>query len=336
LLSRRSVLVAVPACASALRLGAQPLTSRPKRIGILFLGGPPLNWEPSFWGVMKTRNWVLGDNIVVEYGYGNWDRSRLAAAAADLAKRVDVIICNGDVSSAVAAGRATKTVPIVFYDAFAPIEQGLIDSFAKPGRNLTGTSGWSGIEFATKRLEFLRAVSPTAKRLAWIVGADSLVLESLNGNGFDLEAMIKRAAQQLGFEARVYLAQAPESVEATLKDVTTWAPDAICAGGWPTFVARRRIGEFALKSRIPSAFSVQGYLAGGGLLSYGVPDGEDTDLQSRWIGQIDRVLRGASPATIPVEQPTVYKLVINMKTARAIGLKVPHSLLARADEVVEL
>ena len=127
-----------------------------------------LSWEEEFWAEMLKMNWIPGKTVVVYRVFADWKVERLGELAQRLAqKRVDVILCNGDDDAAVAAARVTRTIPIVFADAFAPIEQGLIDSFARPGHNLTGLSMYAGADFATKRLEFLRAMAPSATRLSW-------------------------------------------------------------------------------------------------------------------------------------------------------------------------
>jgi putative ABC transport system substrate-binding protein len=284
---------------------------------------------------MEEKKWVRGHNVVVEYGNGDWSVDRLAAAARAMVSRVDLILCNGDYSASVAAARITRTVPILFFDAFAPIEQGLIDSFARPGRNLTGTSGWSGIEFAVKRLEFVKEIVPAAKRISWLWGGESLRLANLKGREFDVQEMIERAAAALGLVARVHLVRTPAAVSNALAEASAFNAHAMCAGGWSVWAERQQVADFAISARMPSLFAVRYYLDVGGFLSYG-PSREALDhLNKRWVDQVDRVLRGADPATIPVERPNVYKLAINLRTAKAMGVIVPRSLLLRADELIE-
>jgi len=318
------------------RSRSQSRASQPKRVGILWLGSQNAqsSLDPSFWSAMEEKKWVRGDNVVVEYGYGDWSPDQLAAAAQAMVGRVDVILCN-DNDASVAAARITKTVPILFFDAFAPIEQGLIESFARPGRNLTGTTAWPGIDFAAKRLQFVAPIVPGAKRVSWLWGGESLRLETLEGQPFDLREMVEKAATSVGLTARVHLVREPADVANALTEVSAWNAQALCAGGWPVWAERKQVIDFALKARLPSLFSVRYYLDSGGLLSYGPSAEEYANLTRRWVDQVDRVLRGANPATIPVERPNVYKLSINLKTAKAIGVTVPRSVLARADELIE-
>jgi len=336
--SRRSVLLSLPL------LGARSLAPAqagivPKRIGILSVRAAPgadEGWENDFLIAMKKKGWHVGANLSVERAYVGWRLDRLPPLVAELIrKRVDVIIINGDDLAVGVAARMSKTIPVVFNQAFAPVEQGFVDSLAHPGRNLTGTTVFSGPEFLTKRLEFLRALSPSTRRLAWLYGGTTLSLEVVNGGTFEVGTLIQSAARDVGFETHVYLIREPEDVPRALAAATAWGAQAISAGGNAVYAALGNLIAYALRARLPTAFSVRDYAEAGGLFSYGVPNDEYSALGDRWVDQIDRILRGANPSTIPVELPRKFELCINAKTAKAIGLVVPGAVLARADKVIE-
>ena len=336
-LRRRSVLAMLLPVVSASQAWSN--TSTPKRVGLLHAGGrheETEQWETDFLDGMKARNWVLGRDLVLVHEYAGWQPERSEAALSELIRqKVDVIILYGDDEALAAAARATRTVPIVFREAFAPVEQGLVESYARPGRNLTGTAVFTGPEFIVKRLEFLRSIAPSATRLFWLFGSGSPVLKSLSGGGtFDVGNLIERSAASLGMTTRVYRIREPSEVGAALAAATAWSAHAVSGGGSPVFLEMQQVVDFALKGGLPTAFSVREYVYAGGLLSYGVPPDEYVAMADRFATQIDKVLRGAPPATIPVELPRRFELCINAKTARAIGLAIPWPILARADEVV--
>lgn len=343
--TRRDALLALSFLPAASQIGSQ--TSRrghPKRIGLIDVGSPPQKVSPDrmpederhFWDLMREKGWFVGDNLLVERLYGDWKVERLAGLAEELVRRrVDLILCDSTEEAQIAAARATRTIPIVFDGAFLPEEQGLIDSYARPGRNSTGTTMYTWSEFSAKRLEFVRAVAPDAKRLSWLWGGDSLSFETVVGGRFDLAPVLEAAAKAVGFETRFHIARMPQDIDRVFGEVTAWRAQAISAGGLPIWDARESVVGLALRHRIPSAFSHRGYVDAGGLLSYGASVAELDSLQVRRIEYIDRILRGANPADLPVIRPSRYELVVNLKTAKALGLSVPQSLLQRADGLIQ-
>jgi len=282
---------------------------------------------------LKGLGWIEGRNIVIERRFAAHDPRRLAEFAQDLVrKRVELIVAYTG-SAAVAAARATRTIPIVFINIPFPVEQGLVDSFARPGRNITGTSIFlDGV--GIKRFEFLHAITPVARRVYIILASE--FLETVDGRHFDRMASIRTEAERLGFELHGQSIRESKDVEAALSGALAWGAQAIFpAPGVIPIPSRHRIVQFALQQRLPSMFSDAGWVEAGGLLSYGISWEEHVSLINRSMQYVDRILKGANPADLPVDQPRHYELVINLKTAAALGLKVPQSLLLRADRVIE-
>jgi putative tryptophan/tyrosine transport system substrate-binding protein len=279
---------------------------------------------------LRELGWVVGQNMTIEALYSEGHADRLAELAKELVRRrVDVIWCNGPPST-LAAARATTTIPIVFWGVALPVEQGLVASVGRPGGNVTGFAFSAGAEFATKLLELLRAFAPNAIRIALISGLSAI--ETLRGERVAFP-VVESAFRQFGMERRRFLFEARETVPRVLSSIVEWNPDAMFVFGDPaTWLERQRIAEFALRHRLPSVFGMKDFAIAGGLFSYGA-NAADTIRRSAYY--IDKILKGAKSADLPVEQPTMFELVINAKTARALGLTIPPSLLVRADQVIE-
>jgi putative tryptophan/tyrosine transport system substrate-binding protein len=336
--SRRDALLALPLLCGAPGVRAQaPKAGPPKRMGVLNAGFEPQMPGPQrpFYLALREKGWILGDNLEVEPAFADGKIERVQGLAEELVrKRVDVILVIGDFASVIAA-RATRTIPIVFTFVLFPVEQGLIDSFARPGRNVTGRSEFAGVEVTLKRLQLLREAAPNAKRLSWLSGGTSPI--TVSGAVWDLRPMLEATAKDMGFETRFHDWSALPEIDAIFGDVTAWRAQAVTAGtGW-VFDGRQRVAELALRHRLPSAFMFRQVVEAGGLLSYGAVQSQaETANATRQIaGYVDRILRGTPPAELPVERPNRYELVINMKTANALGLTIPQSLLLRADEVIQ-
>jgi putative ABC transport system substrate-binding protein len=312
----------------------------PKRIGILSEASAEaskntLMWEPDFWTRMARRGWVEGRNVVVERAFADTRSDRLSRLAEELVKkRVDVILCYGDQEGMAAAARATRTIPILVFEVFDALEQGLVESLAHPGRNVTGMTLVRGPEVTTKRLQYLRAIAPSARRLCWLWGRDTSLVTRVDGSRFDMAALLAKSARSLQFDTRVYHVTGPEDIDRALADAVAWRAEALTTSGLPPFLARREVAQFALRQRWPSAFAVVDFVEAGGLLSFAVSDAETQLLLERWADYIDRVLRGSNPADMPVIGADRYDLQINMKTAETLGLTVPMSILSRADALL--
>lgn len=319
----------------ATRAQTKPSTQG-KTLGVLATGSSQdveRGFLPVFRAGLKALGWIEGQNLVVESAIADYRYERLPALAEDLVrKHVDVVWATS-AEAAVAAARATKSIPIVFTSVPWPVETGLVDSFARPGRNVTGVSSYTGIEVSTKRLEFLKEIAPTAARLSWIL--DPSLGASLDGGRLDVGPLLDPAAKTLGYEVRYHHIEKSEDVDPAFAEILAWRAQAIAvAGSAATFAARERIAAFALRSRLPSACASAAIVEAGGLLSYNSA-GALSESLARGANYVDRILRGAHPADLPVYRPDKYDLLINLKTARALGLQVPQSLLLRAGRLIE-
>jgi putative ABC transport system substrate-binding protein len=273
---------------------------------------------------LRERGWIEGRTVTIEVRWADGRPERYAEIAAEFVRlNVDVILAGGT-EATVAAKQATSTIPIVFPIAGDPVGSKLVSSLARPGGNVTGLSNLA-TDLAAKRLEILREAFPELRRLATMVNTDY-------SGGVTETGEIQAAAAALGLEIIPLPIRRVEDIAAALEGLKGRA-QALYATGDPLVHAQRlRINTFALAARLPTMFSQRQYLEVGGLMSYGP---NFLDLNRRSADYVDKILRGATPADLPVEQPTKFDLVINLITARALGLTVPAALLARADEVIE-
>jgi ABC-type uncharacterized transport system substrate-binding protein len=317
-------LVAAPLAAEA----QQP--AKIARIGYLSnnLAGNPLARE-AFLQRLRDLGYVEGRNLVIEYRDAEGNAERLPALAAELvALKVDVIVAAAGTRVAMVAKQATRTLPIVFIGAGDPVTSGLVTSLARPGGNVTGLSLLFP-ELAAKGLEHLKQAVPGVSRVAVLLepGAvpEPTYKDILKGAGV--------AARALGVRLQVVEARGPEDFDRAFSDMTRARAGALAVLSTPMFASeRRRLGDLAAKNRLPTVFQFREYVDAGGLMSYGP---NIADLNRRAATYVDKILKGAKPADLPVEQPTKFELVINLKTAKALGLTIPPSLLGRADEVIQ-
>ena len=271
---------------------------------------------------LRDLGYVEGRNLVIVSRMAEGRLDRLPDLAGELVRmHVDVIVASG-VAGTRAARDATGSIPIVML-ATDPLGAGLISSLARPGGNITGVATLES-ELGAKRLEHFNEAFPTATRVAVLydpMTSATVVKE------------IEDAARRLKVELQVLEVRAPEDLDGAFKKATTWRAAALSILASPFFQSQRvRIAKLAIAHRLPSMVPHRGYVEAGGLVSYG-PDFRD--LNRRTAVFVDKILKGARPADLPVEQPTNFELVINMKTAKALGLTVPQSLLVRADEIVQ-
>src|SRR5688500_5938751 len=338
-MNRRDATTILFAFGAARAFGAHAqskLPSQSKLLGVLSIVSAQdakRLWLDRMLAELKTTGWIEGQNLVIELAFADYDAARLPALAEALVrKRVDILWAFPE-QAAIAAARATKTIPIVFVNVPWPVEQGLIDSFARPGRNATGVASYTGVEVSTKRLEYLKEVAPTATRLAWI--QDSTIQATVEGGGFDIRPFLDVAARQLGYEVRHFDISNHEALDRVFAGILDWRAHAIAVAGSPAvFAARERIAAFALRNRLPSACASSTLVDAGGLLSYNAAGGF-TEAIVRSIAYVDRLLRGVSPADLPVSRPQKYELVINLRTAKALGLQIPRSVLLQIDRVIQ-
>jgi len=277
---------------------------------------------------LRDLGYVEGRNVVIEYRDAEGKPERLPALAAELvALKVDVIMAPGN-SLALAAKQATRTLPIVFAAVTDPVASGLVTSLARPGGNVTGASILSP-ELVGKRLELLTQAVPGVSRVAvlWLPGALGERTEK------DMLKEADVAARALGVRLEVVEARGPADIDRAFSDMTRVRAGALTVLPSLTFLREhRRLVDLAAKHRLPAVYTVKEYVDAGGLMSYGA---NIADLFRRSATYVDKILKGAKPADLPVEQPTKFELVINLKTAKALGLTIPQSLLGRADQVIE-
>jgi putative tryptophan/tyrosine transport system substrate-binding protein len=273
---------------------------------------------------LSELGWVEGRTIAIEYRWSDGRRERLPEIVAEFVRlKVDIMVLEGTAAT-LAAKQATSVIPIVFPVSGDPIGSGLVASLARPGGNITGLS-IQQTDLNGKRLELMREVLPDLRRLAIMANVDAPIAVQ------DMRE-VQTAARTLGFEVATFEIRRAEDIAPGFEGLNGRA-DALYVCGDPLMDTHRvRINMLALAARLPTMHGVREYVEAGGLMSYGP---SFTSLFRRTADLVDKILRGAKPSNIPVEQPTKFELVINAKTAKALGLTVPPSLLARADEVIE-
>lgn len=284
---------------------------------------------------LDARGWVEGANLVIERQFADFRPERLPALARQLLDNgAEVLLALGN-EAALAAARATTSVPVVFEGVTFPLELGLIESFARPGRNVTGVSEFTGREVAEKRIEQLRSVAPQARRMAWLFGGDGRV-ETVSGGRADVAAPLRAAAAQAGFELRFFNVASAEDIDVGLKAAVDWRAQVLQAGSSFVTLKRQAIADTCLRQRLPCATAALAPIETTGfLMRFGPTVEEFQALRQRAFEMVDRMLRGADPAVTPVELPRQFEFVLNLKTAAAINLSIPRSLRLRADRLVE-
>jgi putative tryptophan/tyrosine transport system substrate-binding protein len=293
------------------------------RIGFLRSGHPPEHYITGLQQGLREQGLVPGQNVVVELRATDGTVDELPKLAEELMRsRVDVVVASA-APAAVAVKRTTTSVPIVFVGVVDPVSLGLVSSLARPGGNITGLAA-SAADLAGKRLELLRVIVPRLRRVA-------VVWHPANPtNPIQLKAA-QAAARSLGVELNIVSIQGPGDFEAAVKAVR--GADGLLSLESPLFITYRdRVAELAARSRLPAIFSQREYVEAGGLMSYGT---DFHDLYRRGGHYVGKILKGAKPADLPVEQPTKFELVINLRTARSLGVTIPPSVLVRADQVIE-
>jgi putative ABC transport system substrate-binding protein len=323
-----------------LGIGVAPLTSRAQtpgrtaRVGVLSSAQPltAAELETSPWSLeLRRLGWIEGQNLVVERRYAGGRPGLMTGLAQELVEaKVDVIMTLSAADAAYAR-RLTSRLPIVtVYNGMDPVADGLIASFARPGGNVTGVSRMLG-ETRAKRLELIRALLPAAGRVAVLVPPEAYV--AVAEPQARLETALRSAAQTLRLELNFHWYRSLDELLAAFPALAAAQTQAfLLEPTFQTFANRERIAELALQHRLPGVFTLRGYAAAGGLMSYG-PDWAAINRQV--AQQVDRILRGSNPAEMPMEQPSRFELVLNLKTAKALGLTIPQAFLLRADEVIQ-
>jgi len=302
---------------------AQKETTR--RIGVLYLGAPPnANLDAFIQGLRELR-YVEGKNILIEYRFAEGKAERLPELARELVLlKVDAIFTTGT-PAIFALKEATKTIPIVFFSTSDPIGTGVVASLAHPGGNITGITTQAS-DLWPKRLELLKEIFPKLSRVAmvWNKGNAGMALEA---------KATQDVAGPLGITLQDRGVKEPNELEVVFAVMTKDRPDGFLALMDPVLNSyQKRILDFIAKNRLPAIFENQAWVEAGGLISYGA---NYADAHRRAATLMDKILKGTKPADIPVEQPTKFELVINLKTAKQIGLTIPDSVLFRADKIIK-
>ncbi len=317
-----AVLLATPLAAEAQQGG------RVYRLGQLFIVAPPSPDQrmgrTSLLTPLRELGYVEGQNLVFEPRYAEGNPDRLPALARELVGlRVDVIVAVGS-SSIRAAKEATTTVPIVMYGGVDPVATGIVASLARPGGNITGILIAAGNTLADKRLEIMKEAVPQAARIAFLAAEDP-------GFGPQVEEA-RKAAASLGTKLTVVEVRAG-NYDRAFASIVAERAGAVVIGASPFFFRdRQRIIELAAKHRLPAIYEWFEQVKDGGLMAYGP---NQSGLVQRVAAYVDRIFKGAKPGDLPIEQPTKFDLVINLKTAKALGLTIPQSVLGRADELIQ-
>jgi ABC-type uncharacterized transport system substrate-binding protein len=322
---RREILAALGAGALVLaRPSWSQIRGRVARLGWLSALSPPETELDALREGLSELGYVEGQNYVIVPRHAHGDPGRLPDLVAELVReKVDVLIARGPVIRAAAA--ASKSVPVLFVFSGDPVAAGVVDSLARPGRNASGVS-FLALELSAKRVELLREIAPRAARVAVITNPDH--------PGEDAEYRVTvESARRLGAEMSRHAVRTPQAVSAAFDAVRAARADALIV--FPDALTSRyskEIAGFALRERLPSVYGWGLFADAGGLVSYGPVLREQF---KRLATFVDKVLRGIDAGTIPVEQPTRLELIINLRTAKALGLAIPQSLLLRADRVIE-
>jgi len=310
-------LLAAPPAADAQPAGKIP------RIGFLRAGPPPKSWVEGFQQGLRDLGYVEGQNIVTEYRFTDGSTGQLPDLVGELLRlKVDVIVASGT-AAAQAAENLTRTVPIVFAGVNDPVGSGLVSNLSRPGKNITGTSLMS-VDLLAKRVELLKEVVPQLSRLAALgVPADPSYALQVKATETGVRA--------LGVQLDLIAVRSPNDFETAFK-VARKAQALIQFEAVFLTTHRTRLLELAVRNRLPAVYGFRDWVDGGGLMAYGPSFPE---VYRRAAVYVDKILKGAKPGHLPVEQPTKFELVINLKTAKVLGLTIPQSLLQRADEVIQ-
>jgi putative ABC transport system substrate-binding protein len=326
-MKRRSALGLAALCALVVAIAAdaqQP--AKVWRLGILS-GAPPTANLPvvtPFLEELRKLGYAEGQNLAIEWRWAEAREQKLPALAGELVHgNVDVIFAMS-AAAVIAAKQTTTTVPIVMGLNSDPVETGLVASYARPGGNLTGFSPINP-ELAGKRLQLLSEVVPAIKRVV-------VLWDPIPAKIPDFRET-RAAAQALGLQLQPFEVRAPGEFAPVFASVTADRPDALLTLGSPTTViSRAQIIDFAARTRLPAMYDKKEFVIDGGLMAY-IPS--PVEQGRRTAAYVDKILKGAKPADLPIEQPTRFELIVNLKSATALGLTIPQSILARADEVIE-
>jgi putative ABC transport system substrate-binding protein len=299
------------------------------RIGFLSAASKPTSENrQAFEHALRERGWVPEKNLVIAYSFAEGKYDRLPGLAAELVRLEPRVIVAATTVAARTARDATTTIPIVMLFVSDPVAEGLITSFARPGGNVTGPTLTPTREIFAKQLQLLAEAVPRARRIGFLWNPANPTT-----TGPPVVKIVEEAARSLGVELLVVGARTPEEFEPAFRAMTQARTDALLVLIDAMFFTQRaRLAELSGRHRLPTMYGAGEHAKAGGLMAYGV---NHADAYRRAAGYVDRLLRGANPAEMPVEQPTKLEFVINLKTAKALGLTISQSILARTDQVIE-
>ena len=328
MIRRREFITLLGGAAAAWPLGARAQQPAMPVIGYLGSQSPDvaMDFLRAFHQGLKETGYVEGENLAIDYRWAENQVDRLPALVANLIlRRVAVIAASGGPASE-AAGKATTSIPIVFMVAEDPVKMGLVASLARPGGNATGVNFLSA-ELAAKRLDLLRELVPTARRVAVLLNPAEAAIAAAN-----LRA-VEAAADAMALQILTFPARTSSEIDTAFSAIAREQPDAVFISSGPLFTSRRvQLAHLATHHRLPTIHGSRSYPEVGGLISYGT---NVLDAQRQAGVYVGRILKGGKPADLPVVQLSKFELVINHQTARLLGIGIPPSLLARADEVIE-
>jgi len=323
---RRDLIIFLAGAMATWPLAARAQQKAMPVIGYLNGGSPAQHAQAlaAFHQGLRETGWIEGQNLAIEYRYAEFHYDRLPALAADLVSRkVDVIAACGGAGEAFIAKNATSTIPVVFLTGADPIATGLVASLARPGGNLTGVTNLN-TQLWQKRVELIAELVPQARAIGLLENPNNAYMEGA-------VASTRQAASAKGLQLEILTAGTEAEIDAAFASAVQRHIGAVI--GDPLFDSRsREVVTLAAGHGVPTIYSWRKYVADGGLISYGAISLTTFRLAGVYAGKI---LKGAKPADLPIQQPTTFELVVNLKTAEALGLTIPPSILARADEVIE-
>ena len=297
-----------------------------RHVGFLALNELPPIWQKAWLDGLRNHGWVDEKNLTIQYRFGR-TQDRLPALAAELVALSPDLLIAGNPQAAVALKSATGSIPIVFVGVADPVRIGLVQNLSRPGGNITGLATFVPGQFISKQIELLRELVPAASKIAILANPGNPIHSQV------IAEELPQAAQKLGLAFPVVEATTSEELDVAFASAATQHPDAILPfGDALTLRHAAQVAALAAKHRLPALYLSRQFASSTGLISYG-PD--QPDMWLRVGGYVDKLLKGTKPSELPVEQPSKFELVINLKTAKALDLAVPPALLARADEVIE-